>query len=529
MTARDPDGAFAALLAEIQQAPIFGCDPALVELRQTHASAVFLTPSEVFKLKKPVNLGFLDYSTRRRRALMARREVDLNRRLAPGVYLGVRRLVRTPGGSLALDAPGETLDYLVHMRRLPDEASLAAHLAAGLVSEEEVRRVARLIATFHATAALAPARYGSPALLARNARENVAVLRSPLGAGLSRPLVERLETSFAAFLRDNRDVLVARVRAGRIRDGHGDLRAEHVYFDGNEIQVIDCIEFASRFRCGDVALDLAFLAMDLAASGHQRLAGALVEEYSRAAGDDVAGVMPYFMAYRASVRSKVAVVRASSPGFSDSERAAAVIEAARYLYAAVRMAEGRDAPQLIVVCGLTGSGKSTVARLLARVLPAKPVSADETRKRLAGLGAHEHPRAAIDEGIYDPRMSRAVYAALRDHAAGRIRGGGWALIDATFLRRAERDAVRDLAAALGVRCLIVECTAPETVVHERLERRVRSGGDPWSDGTWETYQSQLAKGEPLSADEREGVLTVDTTNDDLVLVNAVLERLAGPG
>ena len=358
------------LVAELKSSGLFGCAPALIEARHTHASVVFLTPTDVYKLKKPVDLGFLDYSTPRRRALMARREVDLNRRLAPSVYLGVKRLVRSPDGSLAFNDRGPAIDYLVHMRRLPDESSLAALAASGDAGEAEVRSVARHLAVFHATAPEAPEHYGRAALLWRNARENLASLESPSGRLLTHPMGEEVGTFMRDFLRSRKAALAARVAGGKLRDGHGDLRCEHVYFEGGTIQIIDCIEFCSRFRFGDVALDLGFLAMDLAASGFAALARALIDEYELASGDDLSTWMPFCTAYRATVRCKVALVRAGEPEFSVAERESACLEAARYLYAALRFCRGDEKPCLVVVGGRTGTGKTTAARLLSAVLPA---------------------------------------------------------------------------------------------------------------------------------------------------------------
>ncbi len=514
------------LVAELKSSGLFGCDPGLIEARQTHASIVFLTPTDAYKLKKPVDLGFLDYSTPRRRALMARREIDLNRRLAPSVYLGVKRLVRAPCGSLAFGDRGPAIDYLVHMRRLPDESSLAARLASGAAGEVEVRTVARRLALFHARAAPAPGRYGGAALLWRNARENLASLDSPSGRLLTRPMGEEVGAFMRDFLRSRKAALAARVAAGKIRDGHGDLRCEHVYFEGEAIQIIDCIEFGSRFRFGDVGLDLAFLAMDIATSGFAPLARALVDEYELASGDDLAAWMPFYTAYRATVRCKVALVRAADPEFSVAERGAARLEAARYLYAALRFCRGDEKPWLVVVGGLTGTGKTTVARLLSAVLPASVISADETRKRIAGLGPNVHRYLPADEGLYSPEMNRAVYQRIAERTEAALDRGQWAILDATYRRRADREALRELTRRLGARPLFVECAAPEDVVRARLASRKARGGDPWSDGRWETYRSQRALIEPLSGREHSDSVVLPTELGWMEQANLVLQRLA---
>lgn len=514
------------LVAELKSSSLFGCDPGLIEVRQTHASIVFLTPTDVYKLKKPVDLGFLDYSTPRRRALMARREVDLNRRLAPSVYLGVKRLVRATDGRLTFADRGPAFDYLVHMRRLPDESSLVARVASGKAGEREVRTVARHVAEFHAAAAPAPERYGGAALLWRNARENLASLDSPAGRVLIRLMGEEVGQFMRDFLGSHKAALAARVAGGKIRDGHGDLRCEHVYFEGDAVQIIDCIEFCSRFRFGDVALDLAFLAMDLAASGFAPLARALVDEYKLASGDDIATWMPFYKAYRATVRCKVALVRAGEPEFSVGERDSARLEAARYLYAALRFGRGDERPWLVAVGGLTGTGKTTAARLLSAVLPASVISADETRKRLAGLGPNLHRYLPADEGLYSPEMNRAVYQQLAEQAEAALSRGQWVILDATYRRRADREVLRELAGRPGAKFLFVECDAPEDVVRARLAGREARGGDPWSDGRWETYCSQRVSFEPLSGPEHSDSVVLPTELGCIEQANLVLQRLA---
>lgn len=226
--------------------------PGSLEIRETHASLVFLTPTDVYKLKKPLDLGFLNYSTRRRRARMCRLEISLNRRLAPNVYLGVDRVTREKAGHL-LNGSGRVVDYLVHMRRVPDERGLDALLRSGAVGNDDARRVGERIGAFHRAAEQAPRSFG-PQTFLRNARENLTGLKSLGGAAIPTSVYEE----FASYLRQGRSeaspILGARADNGRIRDGHGDLRAEHVYLE-NGITILDCVEFSERYRMSDTALD----------------------------------------------------------------------------------------------------------------------------------------------------------------------------------------------------------------------------------------------------------------------------------
>ncbi len=466
-----------------------------VEVRETHASLVYLTPFDAYKLKKPVDLGFLDYSTLRRRGRMCRQEVALNRRLAPDVYRGVEKVTRDRSGGFRLNGRGRVVDYLVHMRRLPDEGSLEAAARAGRASIDDLRRVGARIGGFHNEAAPAPARFG-PVTFLLNAAENLAVLQPGGGTTLPAAVVEELARYFHEARQRFRGTLDARVAAGRIRDGHGDLRAEHVYLEDG-IEIIDCVEFSPRYRLSDTALDFAFLVMDLTAGGFLDLIEPLVEAYERETNDRIADVMPLYCWYRALVRAKVAGVVERDPGMPEEKRQEAALSVRRYVYHALRFAREERRPVLLAVGGLPGTGKTTLAGALAAATGATVASADATRKRLGGIGPGVHPQAAIGAGLYTEEMNRRVYDGLNTDADEALRRGRSVVVDATFRRRADRERLRKLARARGARFVMVECVAPEEVVAERLRRR-EAVPDAWSDATLDTYRAHRAEFEPAN-------------------------------
>ncbi|MCS6803431.1 MAG: AAA family ATPase [Chloroflexota bacterium] len=478
-----------------------------VKVMQTHASVVFLAGDRAYKLKKPVNFGFLDYSTLARRRVMCLREVRLNQRLAPDVYLGVRPVVERDG-VIALGGTGQLVDWLVEMRRLPDERCLRHLVVERQVGEEEIRAIARRLAAFYAAPATArgAARYGSIAAIRGNAEENFRQIVPFVGTALSAAAYEEIVATGRALLRERHAIFEARRAAGKVRDGHGDLRCEHVYLLP-EIAVVDCIEFNQRFRFGDQAGDLAFLAMDLEAHGRPDLAGALVAEFERAAEDDLSGVLDFFVAYRACVRGKVAALRAAEPEVGDEERSWALVEAARFFALARRVGRGDRAPRLIMICGLTGVGKSVLAQAVGRILGARVFEADETRKRLAGLEPTAHRDDALDDGLYAPAMNARVYAALLEGAAAELAAGRTAILDATYRRRADRAAAVALARKFGARLVVVECVADDATCLARIARRREDPGRH-SDSRAEIYFAQRAAFEPL--DELPDRLTIDT-------------------
>ena len=519
-----PGGSLEQLIKALSDPGIYPGHPAHVAVRQTHASCVFLTESDAYKLKKPVKLEFLDYSTLRRRSFMCRREVELNRRLAPDVYLGVEPLTSGRGGALQIGGGGRVVNYLVHMRRLPDEAMLSSLLGDNAAGEPEVRRVARRIADFHATTLAVPAAFGSPSVLWRNADENLRTVRAKETALVFREMAAEVEAFTRAFLGSRRALIRERAANGRVRDGHGDLRCEHVYLYDGKLAIIDCVEFSRRFRFADVALDLAFLTMDLTASGYPDMTDILVDEYERSSGDRIGALLDYFSCYRAMVRAKVALVRAAEAEFSRREREQARAEAARDLYTALRFARGDRRPILALVSGLPGSGKTTVAGLAAQVIAARVISADRERKRLGGLGPHEHREEAYSAGLYRPEMNTRVYGALIDAASDAVARGRSVVLDATYRRRADRLAVGEVARRLGAHLVIIECTAPESVIRKRLERRL-AADDAWSDATWETYLRQRNEFEPPDATERPNVVRLHSDRGSDAQLRELLSHL----
>jgi aminoglycoside phosphotransferase family enzyme/predicted kinase len=479
-----------------------------VEIRETHVSRVYLVGPDVYKLKKAVSLGFLDYSTLEQRRRMCELEVELNRRLAPSVYLGVEKVTRA-GSSFQLGGTGRAVDYLVHMRRLPDERMLTSLIEADQAGAADLEQVGRRLAAFHRDAARGPAidRFGLPETIAANVEENFDQVSPFVGRALTPAAFAAVATFARQFLRDQRDLLLDRVAAGCVCDGHGDLRTDHVYLDGG-IEVIDCIEFNDRFRYGDRAADLAFLVMDLAAHGRPDLAGALLRGYRGLLDDDAGAVMDFYCCYRAFTRGKVACIRASqAPGTPGARDAFA--EARRYFHLALRYASGPRRPWLAVMCGLTGTGKTTLARRLAGLLAAEVLSADPIRKGLAGLAPTAARPDQLDDGLYSEEMNERVYRAMRDSARGRLAEGRDVILDATYRRRGDRLAARALAREMGADFLAVECvTAPEAV-RRRLAERARDPSN-WSDGRWEVYLAQREAFEPLDELSQDERLRVDT-------------------
>lgn len=474
-----------------------------VDVRQTHASILFFAGDRVYKVKKPVNLGFLDFSTLRQRRYFCHEEVRLNRRLAPDVYLGVVPVVRLASGAVrfglaaAAGRSGRIVEYAVEMRRLPEERMLDRMLEAGGVDNAVLDAIADLLVRFHQGAATGPGvdEHGRPEAVARVARRNLEELRRFAGEGgpLSPSVHARLAAAAETFLRERHDRLEERVAAGRIRDGHGDLHAGNICLTRNGIVVYDCIEFDAALRCGDTARDLAFLVMDLDYRGFRGFGGYLAHRYAAATADATFGeVLPFYKRHFACVRAMVAAILAADPDLEPAARNEERLRALRYFNLAGAYLLP---PSLVLLCGLPGSGKSFVARHLARPLGAAIVHSDVVRKRLAGIGATERVPPDRVDAVYSGPMSRQTYQAMLEEASGLLAGGRAVVADATFpLARARRPFV-ELAETAGARWTVVYLDPPEDVVAQRLDAR-RHDPQEVSDADLEVYRSAKSRFEP---------------------------------
>jgi len=506
--------------------------PGRVELRQTHISYVFLAGDFVYKVKKPVHFPFLDCSKLTDRFQYCRGEVLLNARLSPRVYLGVFAILKRGdafmlGPQVEVEHP-EAVEYAVKMRRLPGDRMLDVLLAADQVDRDTIRAIAARIAEFHASA---PSNrgwtYGSAAAIWRNLTEDIAQNEAFIGHTLGKDQFAAIDSFCRAFITAHWRALNDRALDGRVREGHGDLRAEHVCLlntEKKEIDVIDCVEFSERMRYGDVASEIAFLAMDLDRLGASGLADELVEAYAEITGDeDFAVFVPFYKCYRACVRGKVESLRSLEREVGDADRDSARELASRYFGLATGYARNAS-PSLIVLCGLSGTGKSTVARKLQHRKGFKALNSDRVRKQLASVAPYEHVRTDYGANIYSDRFTKITYDAMLAEAESLLSNGCGAILDATFKASADRQLAFALAARRGVPVLFVECVVSEDEAIRRLERRSSIQGEV-SDATPEVHRRQRAEFEPIRELPPRNHLRIDTTHRREHLLTEIEEAL----
>jgi aminoglycoside phosphotransferase family enzyme/predicted kinase len=450
-------------------------------------------------VKRAVSLGFLDFRTIEARRAACDAEVRLNARLAPGVYRGVVAIARGADGRARIGGDGDVIDWAVHMRRMPDEARADVMLERGALSEEQIDCVAERVAAFHASARCdaETSRFGTRSAIAANVEENFA--QTSIDAFVRREEADEIVAWQRAFLAEHATRFDARIASKRIRDGHGDLRLEHVYFGPTPI-VLDCIEFNDRFRFADVCADLAFLSMDLASHGRVDLAERFLARYARASNDfDMYALVDFYESYRAFVRAKICAMRGDAPG------------ARRHLLLALS-ADRRSllAPAVVAVGGIIASGKSTIAERLGDAMGAPVVEADRTRKAMLGVAPTERIAESAWHGAYDPAFTDRVYAEVLRRAGVVLAAGRPVVLDASFRSKSMRAAARALAQSHGVPFHFVECRADAATCRSRLAARAKSSAI--SDGRIEIFDDFVAKFEPPDeiADVERTVL--DTTH-----------------
>ncbi len=491
----------------------------LVTLLETHISWVFLVGSLAYKVKKPVKLDFLDFSTLALRQHYCEEELRINSRFAPALYLGLSRIVRAPGG-LAVDREGETVDWAVRMQRFDRSQELDSLVERDAVSWEALADFGVRLAAQHQTAPVAAAgsRWASPARNLEACRENLGTLHrlTPVSLGPRIDTFERWTEECYSALEPRFD---GRVAAGRFRECHGDLHCANVVRHGDELWAFDALEFDPGLRWIDVANDLAFLYMDLRVRGRDDLASALLDGWLAASGDfDALGVLRFYEAYRAGVRAKVAAIRGAQAGSQEAE--ALHRQVGTYLGDAERAMRAPD-PMLVVTTGLSGSGKSWLASRLLAPLGAVRLRSDVERKRLAGLAAD----ASSGGIIYSPDMTRRTYDRLGKLTRAALRDRFSVIVDAACLLASERQAFRALARELGVRHRLLWVGAGQATLQSRLAARARSAKDP-SEADAKVLAIQQGVAEPPRGSELDDTVRVDS--DRPVDIEALAQALRGP-
>jgi uncharacterized protein len=509
-----------------------------IELIETHISWVLLTGPYAYKLHKPVNLGFLDFTSLEQRLHDCREELRLNRRLSDDIYLGLVAVVDSPAGPRVLEANAEpgtaalaggatVLEVGLRMRQFPQDALLPVALARGAIDASQMEALAADLAHFHLQAAVAAAdgAYGTPAAVLQPVRDNITALEPRLPAAAQSQLQQVRQWSERCFA-EVRPLLEQRLAAGRVRECHGDLHLGNMLLEKGRIRVFDCLEFSPSLRWIDVISDMAFLVMDLEERGAPGLGNRLLNSWLAETGDyDGLQLWRWYSSYRAMVRAKVAALSGDTAG------------AEAYL-AWAHHTSLPASPRLLLCHGLSGSGKSHLSRQLAGPLGAIWLRSDVERKRCFGRKAGGEPSdtatstatatATATANLYAASSSDALFL---DHLPGlaeRLLTAGFSVIvDATFLRASYRQAMAAVAQRRGVPIVILDLQVQQPLLEQRISARRRAGGDP-SDADLAVLARQMQGQEPLSAAELSRSIPIGAQPDPEVVLRAIQASAADP-
>ncbi len=511
----------ADLIKALQHPEVWPHPATEVEVLETHISYVILVGDFAYKIKKPVDLGFLDFSTLDLRQQFCQQELRLNKRLAPDLYLDVITITGTSANP-EIGGSGPVLEYAVRMQRFPSNGLLSQHVER--LSPELVDKLAVKVSSFHAgiEALDATSPEGSPEAVYTPMQENFSLIRELEHEPEIDAQLERLEQWTQQTYTDLTGTIVARKANGFIRECHGDMHLGNITLIDSDPVIFDGIEFNPNLRWIDTISEIAFLVMDLEQRGRPELAQRFLNTYLEQCGDyDGLELLSLYKTYRAMVRAKVAAIRLTQDDLVDEERSGLLQD----LHSYINLAESYTRvgkPALIITHGVSGSGKSFSARLLAMWLPAVQIRSDVERKRLMGLGPEADSHSQPWQGLYDESSTWSTYQRLLDLAEDLVAYGYVPIVDATFLQQEQRQLFAEMADNMLVPFIILDMQVPEPVLHERVRARIEHDSHV-SEANEEILGMQLQTAEPLTTAERSFAVTV--SSDQPLSIDRIRERI----
>ena len=492
------DPAANALIAGLDDPFAFGHPVKYIRLIETHISWVILTGNYAYKIKKPVNLGFLDFSTLDKRHFYCLEELRLNRRFAPEIYLELVEIRGSPEAP-RLQGDGEVIEYAIKMVEFPQQCLLSSHAAKKDLTPEIIDAIAARVSQVHVESERADAssEFGTGSVAAQWSEENMVHIANAISTDF-------LPNSFfqlQRWYRENEGLLTTideRKQEGFVRECHGDLHLGNMALINGRIILFDCIEFNPELRWIDTTSEVAFVAMDLNARGYPAFCWRFLNGYFEASGDYQAiKLLRYYFVYRALVRAKVEALRVDQEARDSSSYAEQIQPSIDYIELAARWS-GSHRAGLVIMHGLSGSGKSTVAAQLVEALGAIQIRSDVIRKRLFNLDAQESSGSALAQGIYTGDATGQTYDRMREIAATIIDADFTVIADATFLLESQRKALLEMAVSPSCKKIIIHCEVPEAELRKRIVAREH---DP-SEANLEVLEQQLRNQEPISDVEK---------------------------
>lgn len=496
-----------------------------IQLIETHISWVVLTGEYAYKIKKPVDLGFLDFSRLEQRRFFCNEELRLNRRLAPDYYLDVVPITGAPNDP-CIGGQGPVIDYAVKMREFPQDAQMNRAIKEGRVNAEQVDDLVELVARFHERIDCTPvaSRFGTPEAVHHPVTQNFEQVSALVDDTDIRERLDALQQWSDQTYNSSIGVISQRKHSGHVRECHGDLHLGNIALVNGELVIFDGIEFSEDLRWIDTVSEIALLLTDLQHHHRPDYAHRFLNGYLETTGDyGGLALLPYYQAYRAMVRAKVAQIRLGQNNVSAAEADALTQAFSQYL-AQAQSCTARRSPLLLITRGLSGSGKTTISQGLLEACGAVRVRSDVERKGLFSVASPDKADLGVDQGIYDAKSTQRTYGHLEKRAQTILRAGYSVIVDATFLNREHRDSFRQLASSLNVPFKILDVCTEAHILRDRIVRRAQAGDDA-SDANLAVLENQLRTYRPLDPDERCDAISVDGGAElNLELVGAQLSQ-----
>lgn len=495
------------ILENLKKPEFFGSGIKSVNVIQTHISYVALTGKYAYKVKKPVDFGFLDFSTIEKRKHFCEEELRLNKRLCPDIYLDVLPITQK-NGELELNGGGETVDYALKMKEFSQDRIMTKLLKQGKIDKETIENICDILVNFYNSEQHSKEidSYGEIDAVKKNIDENFEQTESVIDITIPNDTYKYIKKISSKFFEEKKDIFEKRIAGGHIHDCHGDLHSGNIVVSAKNIHIFDCIEFNRRFRYCDVASDIGFLAMDLDYMNHPYLSSYLISNYIEKSKDvGIFDMLNFYKSYRAFVRGKVIGFRLNDPNIPKGEKQDIIDTAKKYFdlsqyYASLFSLDLENKkPLLFVVGGLTGTGKSTLSLKISVDYHANNINTDVVRKELAGIDKFERHHDEIDTGLYSPERIDHTYEQVMKKSADFLKNGENVVLDATFQKKKYRDMAKKIAKENNAILVPIKCTCPEEIAKRWLEERLKT--KTASDGRWEIYLNQKKTFESFTAEE----------------------------
>jgi len=492
------------------------------EVVETHISWIYLTGSYAYKIKKPVDLGFLDFTSLDSRRHYCMEELRLNRRLCPDLYLQVLPVTKSDDG-ISIGGKGDIIDYAVQMEQFDRNGELDRMLREHRLLPRHIDMVYREVSAFHQDTPPTPpdSPWGTPATIRKTLLNNFSSEILTTLPPEEQPVLQELKTWTGKELDRLEQLFLERKESGKVRECHGDMHTGNIVLYRKKICIFDCIEFNPRLSTIDIASDIAFFMMDLLHAGRHDLAWRFLNGYMTETGDyQGMEVLRFYLVYRAMVRAKVTAIRRSQENTAEARNQA--LEEHRSYLDLARTLTAPPPARLILMCGISGSGKSTLAGRIATTLGALHCRSDIERKRLAGMKPLDKSKPEKKKGLYGKEMSEQTYSSLLGIARSTLNAGWHCIVDATFLHKEQRAPFIEMARKTGTALRIILCNAPPYVLENRLKHRAQKGTDP-SEAGIDIMKQQLREMERLT--EEEIALTTEVNTASAEEADQIIRKL----